>query len=509
MSSILTNTSAMTALQTLKMINKNLATTQNEVSTGKRISTAKDNAAMWAISSVMDTDVKGFEALNDSLALGDSTIGVARDGAETVVELLNEMKARIVAAQENNVDRSKIQAEVSQLRDQIQAVVDGSQFNGLNLLKYDASNTDISILASLNRNDSGVSTSSIAVNHIGLGVTADVGGVTDQIFTLAQTNSLAGSVTIDASNLTVGSVIRVSMSEDGAAYANANTYTVTAQDLADPNASEVIASAVAAAFTGTAADLHADQEAITVSRTDATITYTRGGTADGGILQVDILNGAARSETFSAGASQDFATIDETATGDIALIKGTVVTMSVAGVVAQYSVTQADLDSATTDEAVALGIVTEMNKQLVAAGIGDVSVARKTGTLETIQVTSTKTTDITATLTTGNSKLSAIGAYDVSTEAGAKAALDGIDGMIQAAVDAAAEFGSVQKRIEIQAEFVSKVKDSLTTGIGQITDADMEETSARLQALQVQQQLGVQALSIANQAPQTLLALFR
>ena len=50
---------------------------------------------------------------------------------------------------------------------------------------------------------------------------------------------------------------------------------------------------------------------------------------------------------------------------------------------------------------------------------------------------------------------------------------------------------------------------SLTAGIGSLVDADMEEASARLQALQVQQQLGVQALSIANQAPQTIMSLFR
>jgi flagellin len=67
----------------------------------------------------------------------------------------------------------------------------------------------------------------------------------------------------------------------------------------------------------------------------------------------------------------------------------------------------------------------------------------------------------------------------------------------------------VQKRVEIQADFVSKLSDSMKAGIGTLVDADMEEASARLQALQVQQQLGVQALSIANQQPQNLLSLFR
>ena len=64
MSSILTNTSAMVALQTLKGINSNLAQTQNEISTGKSVASAKDNSAVWAISKVMESDVKGFQAIS-------------------------------------------------------------------------------------------------------------------------------------------------------------------------------------------------------------------------------------------------------------------------------------------------------------------------------------------------------------------------------------------------------------------------------------------------------------
>ena len=81
--------------------------------------------------------------------------------------------------------------------------------------------------------------------------------------------------------------------------------------------------------------------------------------------------------------------------------------------------------------------------------------------------------------------------------------------LIQNSIDAAAEFGSAQGRIETQSEFVGKLTDSLKSGIGTLVDADMEEASARLQALQVQQQLGVQALSIANEAPSSILSLFR
>jgi flagellin len=98
---------------------------------------------------------------------------------------------------------------------------------------------------------------------------------------------------------------------------------------------------------------------------------------------------------------------------------------------------------------------------------------------------------------------------DVTTDTGAAAALANIETMIQAAIDASAAFGSAQSRVETQSEFVSKLTDSLKAGIGTMVDADLEEASARLQALQVQQQLGIQSLSIANQAPQTILALFR
>ena len=105
--------------------------------------------------------------------------------------------------------------------------------------------------------------------------------------------------------------------------------------------------------------------------------------------------------------------------------------------------------------------------------------------------------------------LGALSTMDVTTAAGATAALTTIESLLDTAIDAAAAFGSAQKQIENQGKFVSSLVDAMTTGIGGLTDADMEAASAKLQALQVQQQLGVQALSIANQAPQTLLSLFR
>jgi len=72
-----------------------------------------------------------------------------------------------------------------------------------------------------------------------------------------------------------------------------------------------------------------------------------------------------------------------------------------------------------------------------------------------------------------------------------------------------ARLSSSAKKFSIQADFVQKLSDTLTAGIGNLVDANMATESAKLQSLQVKQQLGVQALSIANQSPQIALSLFR
>ncbi|MCZ7928055.1 flagellin, partial [Agrobacterium pusense] len=80
---------------------------------------------------------------------------------------------------------------------------------------------------------------------------------------------------------------------------------------------------------------------------------------------------------------------------------------------------------------------------------------------------------------------------------------------LQSMTSAAADLGSVKMRIELQENFVNKLTDSLDKGIGRLVDAEMNEESTKLKALQTQQQLAVQALSIANNDSQSILSLFR
>lgn len=94
-------------------------------------------------------------------------------------------------------------------------------------------------------------------------------------------------------------------------------------------------------------------------------------------------------------------------------------------------------------------------------------------------------------------------------QADAEWALNAVETALTTASGKLAELGAQSKQIEKHTLFVTKLMDSLEVGVGNLVDADMARESARLQALQVQQQLGAQALSIANQAPQIILSLFK
>lgn len=98
---------------------------------------------------------------------------------------------------------------------------------------------------------------------------------------------------------------------------------------------------------------------------------------------------------------------------------------------------------------------------------------------------------------------------DLLSQAGAEAARLLIDTALATVNSSMATLGAQAKQVETHNKFVTKLMDALETGIGKLVDADLAKESARLQALQVQQQLGAQALSIANQAPQIILSLFR
>jgi len=134
----------------------------------------------------------------------------------------------------------------------------------------------------------------------------------------------------------------------------------------------------------------------------------------------------------------------------------------------------------------------------------------------TQQITALASADGTRRITTQAENLSLSGAIvtlkstsTISTQAKASALVATIQTSLTNVNSALAKLSSGAAKFSIQATFAQKLSDTLTQGIGNLVDANMADESAQLQALQVRQQLGVQALSIANQAPQTILSLFR
>ena len=154
MTSILTNGGAMVALQTLQTVNNNLTDAQNQISTGKRVGSAGDNAAVWAISKTMESDIAGFTAISDALSVGEATVSVASAGAEQIVAKLTEIKELAVSAQSENVDHGKVQDAIAKKMDQVAAIISAAQFNGTNLLAADVDgngSTSMGVLSSLDR----------------------------------------------------------------------------------------------------------------------------------------------------------------------------------------------------------------------------------------------------------------------------------------------------------------------------------------------------------------------
>src|SRR3954463_13774696 len=119
MSSLLTNSAAMTALQTLRSVGQNLATTQNRISTGQRVATASDNAAYWSIATSMRADNAALSAVSDSLGLSAATVDTQYTALTTVLgdnpSGLTKLQSLLVEAKTAGIDRTKIQADVTQI----------------------------------------------------------------------------------------------------------------------------------------------------------------------------------------------------------------------------------------------------------------------------------------------------------------------------------------------------------------------------------------------------------
>jgi len=411
MSSLLTNASAMTALQTLSQINKDLADTQARISTGQKVSKASDNAAYWSIATTMRSDNSALGAVQEALGLGAAKVDTAYAGMEQAIQYVKQIKDKLVAAQEPSADRAKLQEDISQLQDQLRGIAEAASFSGENWLQADITagggSVTKSVVSSFTRDSNGnVSVKKIDYMLDSSTVLFDTGGDTGIVDSTQDIG--ANSVTM---NINVDGVSTV--------------YTVEAYS------------------------------------TDDIINGT---------------NGATAVTTFDGSIAHDDAGGDPTA--------ATVVYVKVADNLWVKAELQADSAAGVTPEG------QEVQYKDSADNLWVVDVDNAPATPNQVSVD---------TLTINS----------LTTSAQLDKMLQMVENALSVMTSSAASLGSISSRIDMQNDFVSKLMDSLDRGIGRLVDADMEEESARLAALQVQQQLGIQALSIANSNAQNILSLFR
>ncbi|WP_374453391.1 flagellin [Phenylobacterium sp.] len=164
MNSVNTNKGAMIALQNLNATNKDLGIVQNRINTGQKISTAKDNGAIWAIAQNQRAESASLNSVISSLQRGQSVADVAMSAGTAISDILVQMKEKVLAATEaglSTASKSALSDEYKALRDQIDTIANNATFDGVNLISTTSVNS-ASIKAIANAD----ATATIDIDHV-------------------------------------------------------------------------------------------------------------------------------------------------------------------------------------------------------------------------------------------------------------------------------------------------------------------------------------------------------
>jgi flagellin len=574
MTSIVTNTAAMSALQTLRSIGQGMEETQSRVSSGLKVATASDNAAYWSIATTMRSDNATLSAVQDAIGLGAAKVDTAYAGMESAIDVVKTIQQKLAAAAEQGVDKSKLQEEIKQLQDQLKSIASSASFSGENWLEANLGGSEESlqksVVASFVRTDDAVSIKHIDHNLSSSTVLFDTNtkagvakaGILDTTLKLDEKRTTlqittAKPVTTTGEDLVKGGSLKSADTAGNELYTTSGgetyvRYNDTKGQVRDAAGKDLWVKVVAKDSTDTD-EVPAAPNNVTAKAADGSTALEDGGTP---LTYYVVTNPVVETKTVAATtesaltAASSTATLDGTydpATGaigtpsaaDVAKItakdfmKVEIATNGVATVFSDY---KTDGTAGKTETYIKLGASDTWVKATAnpVAGTPPVSPEYKDG-VKGVKVNSTTPgADPTYyTIDTANQSIpSAFGnvgtdvgvsVYDMDiTKLGELATKLGYDekellakltqhvsDQYQTMTSAAADLGSVKMRIGLQEDFVSKLTDSIESGIGRLVDAEMNEESTRLKALQTQQQLAVQALSIANSSSESILSLFR
>ena len=224
MSSINTNVGAMIALQNLNSTSMQLQNVQNIISTGLKVSSAKDNGAVYAIAQNQRADVSALDSVTDSLNRNASVVDVAMSAGDSITDLLTQMKSKALAASDTSLDttsRDAMQTDFNSLRDQITSTIANASFNGIDILN--GSTSTLSALA----NASGTSTLTIQGQNLSLGGSIVTVGTTASFSTATSASTLLSSIDTSLNNV---SAALAKLGTSSAALANNITFVGKLQD---------------------------------------------------------------------------------------------------------------------------------------------------------------------------------------------------------------------------------------------------------------------------------------
>ena len=560
MTSILTNHSAIAALQTLRAIGSNLTDTQKEVSSGLRVGQASDNVAYWSISTTMRSDNKALSAASDALGLGAANVDVAYAGIENTIDLLGEFRAKLVSAQETSIDKSKIQNELDQLKKQFTSVATSASFNGVNWL--DTSSPDdlmtlssypTSLVSSFVRSSDGtvrvatteVDLADISLFNVGgggalqkdirslgdiggfrfadLNATSSAGGqyfkMTGPV-TLGSSDSISFNLMIDGSSSQTVTIKKATIDTaiDGAIglISNIDDYTrVLDQSFVEAGISSLVSSSKIIltgppnqAAIGIFSRENTGASASTISVNG--VNDTTGGNA-GGLLETPLASsaGSYANDQFTFTAPFEIYH-DVSFSFDVSVNNGPGTTVTV-----DRQLVDSTLGTADGKISSSADLAYILNAAMSGAGL---TATENSGRI-VIDVDPAVHPDMGA-----RSKL---GISNVADNIGPAADFDildvvitnpsnsldnylsGVDSMLQRVITGGATLGALKTRIDMQQDFAERLMDAIDQGVSRLVDTDMEEASARLSAQQIQQQLAVQSLQIANGNAELMLQLYR
>ncbi|NKN39500.1 flagellin [Agrobacterium sp. a22-2] len=184
MLSIKTNGAAIGALDILRATIDGRGETQSRVTTGYRVAQASDDAAYWSIATTMRSDNKALSAVEDALGMAGAIVDTAYNGVDSAVDVMQEIKTRMVLAREPGVDRDKINTEIVELKEQLKTITHASSFSGQNWLwRTDvADDAPKQLVGSFRRDaDGGVTVTNVDYDVAGVAGTSEVNFLIDDV----------------------------------------------------------------------------------------------------------------------------------------------------------------------------------------------------------------------------------------------------------------------------------------------------------------------------------------